>query len=117
MTDITGVKLTDAALAPHFKSRTLAEFVASMEKEDMARRFLDIISNGDEYVVRMDYKGVKEVGKFNYTYDMEFNMQKVVRCRDCKEYRPELYKNISCELLARYVEPDDFCAWGERHAD
>ena len=38
----------------------------------------------------------------------------VVRCRDCKQYRPELYKHISCELLARYVESDGFCAWGER---
>ena len=40
--------------------------------------------------------------------------ERVVRCRDCKEYHPELYSHISCELLGRYVEPDGFCAWGER---
>ena len=38
----------------------------------------------------------------------------IVRCRDCKEYNPELYQHISCELFARYVEPNGFCAWGER---
>lgn len=40
--------------------------------------------------------------------------QPIVRCRDCKEYRPELYNHIACELLGRYVEPNGFCAWGER---
>lgn len=38
----------------------------------------------------------------------------IVRCHDCREYNPELYKHISCELLGRYVEPDGFCAWGEK---
>ena len=38
----------------------------------------------------------------------------IVRCKDCREYRPELYGHISCELLGRYVEPDGFCAWGKR---
>ena len=36
----------------------------------------------------------------------------VVRCRDCQEYNVELYKHISCELLGRYVKPNDFCSWG-----
>ena len=40
--------------------------------------------------------------------------EEIVRCRDCKEYNPELYQHISCELFVRYVEPDGFCAWGER---
>lgn len=40
--------------------------------------------------------------------------EEIVRCRDCREYNTELYKYISCELLGRYVEPDGFCAWGER---
>lgn len=38
----------------------------------------------------------------------------IVRCRDCREYNTELYRHITCELLGRYVEPDGFCAWGER---
>lgn len=41
----------------------------------------------------------------------------VVRCKDCREYNTELYKHISCELLGRYVEPDGFCAWGERRSE
>lgn len=40
--------------------------------------------------------------------------EEIVRCRDCKHYNTELYRYISCELLGRYVEPDSFCAWGER---
>lgn len=37
----------------------------------------------------------------------------IVRCGNCREYDTELYKHITCELLMRYVEPDEFCAWGE----
>lgn len=43
-----------------------------------------------------------------------FTEQEIVRCRDCNEYNPEFYNHITCELLGRYVEPDGFCAWGER---
>ena len=41
-------------------------------------------------------------------------LQEIVRCRDCREYHPELYRTISCELLGRYFEPDEFCSRGER---
>ena len=40
--------------------------------------------------------------------------EEIVRCRDCREYNTELYRHITCELLGRYVEPDFFCAYGER---
>lgn len=43
--------------------------------------------------------------------------EEIVRCRDCREYSPKLYRHISCELLGRYVEPDNFCAWAERRTD
>lgn len=38
--------------------------------------------------------------------------EKIVRCRDCKEYNTVLYQHITCELLERYVKPNDFCSWG-----
>lgn len=40
--------------------------------------------------------------------------EEIVRCGDCREYNTELYRHITCELLGRYVEPDFFCAYGER---
>lgn len=38
----------------------------------------------------------------------------IVRCRDCKFYEPNTYSHFTCELLMFSVEPDGFCAWGER---
>ena len=38
----------------------------------------------------------------------------VVRCRNCIEYRPELYKNITCERHMSYMKPDDYCSYGKR---
>lgn len=38
----------------------------------------------------------------------------IVRCRDCKHYHPEMYNNINCEWFMSDVEPEGFCAWGER---
>lgn len=43
--------------------------------------------------------------------------EKVVRCRDCERYHPELYKHINCEKFMTYVEPDGFCAWGKRREE
>lgn len=47
-------------------------------------------------------------------YEPIHQLEEIVRCKDCREYNPELYKHITCEMLGRYVEPDGFCAWGER---
>ena len=49
--------------------------------------------------------------------DSAMRITPIVRCRDCREYNPELYRHISCELLGRYVEPDGFCKWSERRTD
>ena len=40
--------------------------------------------------------------------------EEIVRCRDCKHYEPNTYSHFTCELLTFHVEPDGFCAWGER---
>lgn len=42
------------------------------------------------------------------------DLVQVVRCRDCKYYEPNTYSHFTCELLTFHVEPDGFCAWGER---
>lgn len=45
------------------------------------------------------------------------DMQKVVRCEDCKFYELAEYdegtKNV-CRLLKRQMQKDDFCSYGER---
>ena len=41
-------------------------------------------------------------------------MGDLVRCRDCKHYEPNTYSHFTCELLTFHVQPDGFCAWGER---
>lgn len=40
--------------------------------------------------------------------------EKIVRCMDCRYYEPNTYSHFTCELLQYHVEPDGFCAWGER---
>lgn len=40
--------------------------------------------------------------------------EEIVRCRDCRYYEPNTYSRFTCELLTFHVEPDGFCAWGER---
>lgn len=50
----------------------------------------------------------------NENGEISLPRREIVRCRDCREYNTELYRHITCELLGRYVEPDSFCACGER---
>ena len=38
----------------------------------------------------------------------------IVRCRDCIRYSLDDYGNTWCAYVASAVQPDDFCAWGER---
>ena len=47
-------------------------------------------------------------------YSAESTGEQIVRCRDCKHYHPEMYNNINCEWFMFDVEPNGFCAWGER---
>lgn len=41
-------------------------------------------------------------------------LTEIVRCRDCREYHPDIYKNITCELILYHTEPDDFCSLAVR---
>lgn len=49
--------------------------------------------------------------------------EQVVRCRDCGKWDAEGEPHAIhperhwCDELARYVEPDGFCKWGEHRGD
>ena len=49
--------------------------------------------------------------------------EEIVRCRDCKHYKPDPSPidpgwPMWCEDTGRdMVEPDGFCAWGERKVE
>ena len=48
--------------------------------------------------------------------DMSHVREEIVRCRDC-EYCSESMAwpgAYECDFINRGVEPDGFCAWGER---
>lgn len=34
----------------------------------------------------------------------------IARCRDCKNYHPELHVNFTCELLHYNMSANDFCS-------
>lgn len=42
----------------------------------------------------------------------------VVRCKDCKYYKPDEYEcGCDCPAGLPYVKADDFCSYGERNED
>lgn len=41
----------------------------------------------------------------------------VVRCKDCRYFKPELYNYITCEFLLYNTSADDFCSYGERKSN
>lgn len=44
--------------------------------------------------------------------------ERVVRCRDCKHYTEDEAEYYHyCGSWCEQVEPDGYCAWGERRAD
>lgn len=77
-----------------------------------------------EYIITCDDEVAMWVGN-----DVE-SMKEIVRCRDCKHYRfvdrsyvfhDERHNDSFCLRFVggklMEVEPDGFCAWGERNAD
>lgn len=70
-----------------------------------------------EYVCELtdDYPGI-EFGDEDYSGACE-RRERVVRCRDCKNYRPaeDDEHEDGCALAYAYLfetSPDGFCAWG-----
>lgn len=74
----------------------------------MSEYIIELPDSGaaDEFVAKM---GVDDCRIYGYRLNGE-----IVRCRDCVYYEPNTYSHFTCELLTFHVEPDGFCAWGER---
>ena len=66
-----------------------------------------------EYIFEVEYDTL------NGTFSQK-RKEEVVRCRDCKRYRPKEGAALSCRfefgnlIQWRSAEPNGFCAWGER---
>lgn len=65
-------------------------------------------------------QGVGVIGAFDAFYDAlqdtpTVDAVEVVRCRDCKHYKPDEYEG-GCDFAGGlpYVKADDFCSYGER---
>lgn len=56
------------------------------------------------------------------SYEPIHQREEIVRCRDCVWFdgRPNYQlcrRDMSCDEIALYAEPDGFCAWGERKVE
>lgn len=60
-----------------------------------------------EHIIEVEYDTL------NGTFTQKRH-EEIVRCRDCEHYEPNTYSHFTCELLTFHVQPDGFCAWGER---
>lgn len=65
-----------------------------------------------EYIVG---ERILDMGEFSLRFQ---NREEIVRCRDCKRYRPLTltckFKHPRHGVQWRAAEPDGFCKWGER---
>jgi len=67
-----------------------------------------------EYIITCDDEVAMWVGN-----DVE-SMKEIVRCRDCRYYKPKEGAMLSCKFEYhgftqwKLAEPDGYCAWGER---
>lgn len=70
-----------------------------------------IITIPDSYFPRSDtYRDI-------YYPDERHNpmpLEEIVRCRDCEHYTHSSWHRCDLYSIAHEVEPDGFCAWGER---
>ena len=52
---------------------------------------------------------------YDYTPNKQHPKEEIVRCRDCRHYtEDEMEYYHYCGSWCEQVEPDGFCAWGER---
>ena len=62
------------------------------------------------FAERMEEEAVRQL--------REIGFERVVRCRDCRHYtEDEMEYYHFCGSWCEQVEPDGFCAWGERRRD
>lgn len=70
-----------------------------------------------EYIVKTDGEyGMYRNGLFVLEDEyMAVPAEPLIRCRDCKHYtEDEMEYYQYCNKWCEQVEPDGFCAWGER---
>ena len=97
---------------PHFGPLMTAEGIRGGQVPYYVyRQEIDLTEIADEYAKRIQErvdgialdKAAGTLAKYGYV--------KVVRCRDCERFDGE---HEGCRRFSHYVEPDGFCAWGER---
>lgn len=71
-----------------------------------------------EYIIKLPNDGAADecirlhgYDKNMYGYELH---EEIVRCMDCQFYITGMYMHFTCEYLQHWVEPENFCAWGER---
>lgn len=77
--------------------------------------FLGQIEYGRDYVISTELTKEDWADGFGmkYTYNLKFD--ELVRCRDCVHYTEDEAEYYHyCNEWCGNVEPDKFCAWGER---
>lgn len=78
-------------------------------------RRVEVLGRMSEYIVTCDDETASWIG------NEADSMEPIVRCRDCRHYRKSM--NGCAEFGDEWrdefanVEPDGFCAWGERRVD
>ena len=94
----------------------------------MARCEQDFRGLVDEYAERIQ-RGVDAAALDKAAGALaEFGYVKVVRCRDCARFVPQgayrlnggVVNKDTCDVIRGFVvqiDPDGFCAWGERRVD
>lgn len=78
---------------------------------------IDSDANGNTFThMRLTFLGT-EVDIISTTF-LEENVEKIVRCKNCKFYEPGIkYPPICNRVNPTQVKPDGFCSWGERSGD
>lgn len=109
-------------LENHLPFQTIEDVTYKMA-QSVADAFLGNIEYGKDYIIRTER--INEAWSSyatRYTYSIKFD--EIVRCKDCKHYRESewvIATDVShvCHFFADgvQVEPDGFCAWGERREE
>lgn len=89
----------------------------------MAENPSDLV--GEEFIFEYGVDRIippsEKTGGFFAIEQRTYRRERVTRCRDCKHAEP-MPLSFSDRLICAYiddmsVEPDGFCAWGERRGD
>lgn len=96
------------------RSTKAARNASIYEEREAGAKFIEIANKYGLTVER-----VRQIWRKEQWYRSRFNgLQPIVRCKDCKHYHDSINgcDEFGDEWSDEYanVEPDGFCAWGER---